>query len=162
MSPFQGMSSRLLTMPLEVREEIYRKICYYESWLDTQRLWDWKMAKYNVDEDSAEGRKPHWVRHDWMAILLTCHQVHDEAEPLLYQSIRYQPDLGSDSAYSLFQSLSRTARLNITKLHIQLNVADSHTETDEATTSLIDCCVRHLPHIRSLNLRGNEKNFDAP
>ena len=156
MGSLQGASSSLLTIPLEVRNEIYGIIFSYDGWLDVDDTakWQFKIRR------SCYRNKPHWLKSKWTSILNICRQIYNEAEPVLYKSLKFHTTL-LDHECSFFKSLSTRARLSITTITLDAHYGDSiivayETRYNVDLVAMTGYIAQHLPKIRVLHLLVSE------
>ena len=143
-----------LTIPLEIRDQIYR-------WINagaTIRIHEDKEAAFygKISFWDKGSKVPAILRKGWLSILLACRQTHQEAEPLFYKSCQIQIITFYELPLKFFGIISPCATENITSIAIELVVCgavpppiDPENANSEAVCSHIS---KQLPNLRDVEL----------
>ena len=153
--------SRLLTVPREIRDEIYGFV--FDKNLKVKLSLDVHPGENPADcyegeeyDDPEECYKSvtlsNWDRKGtpgWLNVLLTCRQVHQEAEPSMYKAISIETSLDDLNVFLFSIPISQNALFYVTRMSVDLTrYLHESSFLEEDLKSIFKYLTEHLPKLR--------------
>ena len=115
MSAIVQQNSQLLTIPREIRDQIY-------GWIFHKGRRQGLELDLTFQNDGDEFHRALWasMTAGWFSTVLICRQVHSEAEPVMYQALYLKTSLLPGQVEVFLDSISFVGRVNLTSIHIDL------------------------------------------